>query len=254
MTGPKRSSIVHDLQCEILRLEGFKASRCTSFDAGLGSMANAFPNRTFPLGAVHEFLSSSAEDNSATIGFITGLLSSIMGISGTAMWISTNRRLFPPSLKNFSVQPDRIIFVDLQNEKDLLRAMEEALKCGALTAVIGEMEDISFTASRRLQLAVEESQVTGFIVRPNYKKVNTTACVSRWRITPLPSGSIEDLPGVGYPQWKIELLRIRNGRPGVWNFRWQNGRFVDVMINDGINKNLTELSPQQAFIAKKKVG
>lgn len=40
--------------------------------------------------------------------------------------------------------------------------MEEALKCGGLAAVVGEVQDISFTASRRLQLAVEQSGVTGF--------------------------------------------------------------------------------------------
>ena len=252
MSEAKRSGIVHDLQSEILRLEGFKASSCSSFDPGLGSMVHAFPNGTFPLGAVHEFISSSEEDNSASIGFITGLLSSLIGISGIAMWISYNRRLFPPSLKNYNVQPDRMIFVDLKNEQDLLRAMEEALKCGALSAVVGELKDISFTASRRLQLAVEESQVTGFILRSNFKKVNTTACVSRWRITSLPSASIEDLPGVGFPQWKVELLRIRNGRPGVWNFRWHNGRFEDFTIHEG--QKVRDLSAQEAFIAKKKVG
>jgi hypothetical protein len=49
--------------------------------------------------------------------------------------------------------------------------------------------------------------------------------MSRWRITSLPGYVSENLPGVGFPQWKVELLRIRNGRPGVWNIRLSAGKF-----------------------------
>lgn len=104
-------------------------------------------------------------------------------------------------------------------------AMDEALKCSALTAVVGEMREISFTASRRLQLAVEQSQVTGFVMRNNYRNLNTTACVSRWKITPLQSDQVDGLPGIGFPKWRAELLRIRNGKTGAWDIQWVNGRF-----------------------------
>ena len=59
------------------------------------------------------------------------------------------RTIFPPALKFFGIAPDKIIFIDLQKEKDILWAMEEALKCDGLAAVIGEMQELSFTASRR---------------------------------------------------------------------------------------------------------
>jgi protein ImuA len=104
-------------------------------------------------------------------------------------------------------------------------ALEEALKCEAITAVVGEIREISFTASRRLQLAVEQSHVTGFLLRRLSRNLNTTACVSRWKITPLVSEVIDDLPGIGFPKWRIELLRIRNGKPGVWDIMWKDGRF-----------------------------
>lgn len=233
--GVKRADIIHELQTDILRLEGFKPSNSTAVDVGLGPMTEAFPNGSFPLGAVHEFLSGQPEDAAATSGFISGLIAYLMGSSGTTLWISSARTLFPPALKTFGIQPDRFIFIDLKKERDVLWAMDEALKCGALTAVIGELQEISFTSSRRLQLAVEQSRVTGFILRHNYRKLTTTACVSRWKITPLPSvpvtlggyrdGMVDELPGIGFPQWRVELLRIRNGRPGIWEIRWVGGSF-----------------------------
>ncbi len=151
-----------------------------------------------------------------------------MGNAGASLWISSSRTLFPPALKSFGIDPDRFIFIDLKKERDVIWAMDEALKCGALTSVIGEIQKISFTESRRLQLAVEQSQVTGFILRNNSRNMNTTACVSRWKITPLPSEQVDELPGIGFPKWKVELLKIRNGKPAAWDIQWMNGKFMPV--------------------------
>ena len=225
---PKRSDIIADLQTDILRLQGFKSFNNAAVDRGLGLIKNAFPNATFPLGAVHEFLSEKPEDASASGGFIAGLLATLMGSNGAALWISSCRKIFPPALKTFGIQPDRFIFIDLRKEAEVIWAMDEALKCGALTAVVGEVRNISFTESRRLQLAVEQSQVTGFILRNNFRRLNTTACVSRWKVTPLPSESIDELPGIGFPKWRVELIRVRNGRPGVWDIQWIDGKFQSV--------------------------
>jgi protein ImuA len=221
-----KSEIVTGLQTDILRLQGFHSFKTKSLDVGLGPIEEAFPNATFPVGAVHEFLTATKEEQAASGGFISGLLAALMRHHGAIAWISAARTLFPPALKNFGVEPDRFIFIDLQKEKEVIRAMEEALKCGALTAVVAELKDLSFIDSRRLQLAVEQSQVTGFIIRTNYKSPNTTACISRWRITPLRSEAFDDLPGVGFPKWNVELIRMRNGKPGAWSLQCINGRFT----------------------------
>jgi protein ImuA len=221
-----KAHIISKLQTEILALQGFKALRSPSACMGLGSMKDAFPNGTFPLGAIHEFVFTSLEDAAATCGFIAGLLSPLMLKGGVIFWIGPRRTLFPPALESFGVHPDKIVFIDVQRDKHVLWSVEEALKCPALTAVVGEMEAISFTASRRLQLAVEQSQVTGFMLCQNKRALTTTASVSRWKISSLPSHTIDELPGVGFPQWRVELVRVRNGRPGVWNVRFADGSFV----------------------------
>jgi protein ImuA len=222
----KRADIIAELQTDILRLQGFKGLKSADIDVGLGPILHAFPNSTFPTGAVHEFLTSGLEDAASTTGFISGLLSTLTGQNGTSLWISASRSIFPPALKSFGVQPDRCIFIDVQKERDVLWVMNEALKCGALTAVVGELQEINFTESRRLQLAVEESNVTGFVFRRNTRKINPTAFVSRWKVTSLASEPIDDLPGIGFPKWNVELLRIRNGKPGVWTIQWKNGKFI----------------------------
>jgi len=154
-----------------------------------------------------------------------------MQFDGATIWISSSRTVFPAALKTFGVEPDQIIFVDLEKEKDVLWTMEEALKCNRLTAVIGELREINFTESRRLQLAVEQSRVTGFILRQQSRIQNTIACVSRWRITSLQSELEEGMPGVGFPRWHAELLKVRNGYSGKWKVEWQSNHFEEISEN-----------------------
>lgn len=220
-----RQIFLKTLREELLSLQGLRTNEFNAIDLALSPLRYAFPNSSFPTAAVHEFITGSKETSTATSGFVAGMLTSLMKKSGATIWISTSRKIFPPALKTFGIEPDQFIFVDLQKEKDVLWAMDEALKCDALTAVVAEMQDLSFTESRRLQLAVEHSRVTGFVLRTNPKKVSTTACVSRWKISPALTESIDGLPGIGFPQWKVELLRMRNGKSGTWNMRWEHGKF-----------------------------
>lgn len=221
-----KANIITQLQKEILPLQGFKAVLNNAFiDTRLGPIRNTFPNASFPLGAIHEFIYNGISA-AATTGFISGLLSSLMCNNSAAIWICKERTVFPPALKSFGIAPDKMIFIELKKEKEICWAIEEALKCNSLAAVVGELTELSFTNSRRLQLAVEKSHVTGFIIRRNPRSLNTTACVTRWQITSLSSEmQNNDMPGVGFPRWNVELLKVRNGYPGKWEIEFSAGSF-----------------------------
>jgi protein ImuA len=228
MTGIK-NDIIRQLEREILSLQGFKPPAAGIVDVGLGPITAAFPNAVFPTGAIHEFISTGPENAAVSGGFVAGLTGSLMGSGGACVWITSARKIFPPGLKTFGIEPDRVIFVDVKKEKEGLWVMEEALKCEGLGTVICEIPEISFTASRRLQLAVEQSRMTGFLLRHNPRNLNTIACIARWRISPLASESIPGMPGVGFPRWNVELEKVRNGHPGSWQMEWSAGRFHPIV-------------------------
>lgn len=240
MNTGKREHIIATLQADILKLQGYKHAASAGLDPGLGPINSAFPNHSFPIGAVHEFLADTLEDTAATCGFISGILGRLTGDYGTMIWIGPSPKVFPPALRNFGVKPENVFFIKLQSPQHILWAMEEALKCKAISAVIGEIRDLSFPASRRLQLAVEESLVTGFVLRQKTKSLTTTASVSRWRVTSLPSSPIDDLPGLGFPAWRVELLRIRNGKPGTWDMTWTPGGFKPLTQDETSIQGLTQ--------------
>lgn len=233
-----KNGMFNRLQEDILALQGFRApAGARKIDFGLGDMDASFPNHTFPTGAVHEFISSDPESAAATTGFMAALLGKLMGEYGICLWIGIRPMVFAAALKAFGVEPHRVIFIDLNKEKDVVWAVEEALKCESLAAVVGELREITFTESRRLQLAVEHSRVTGFLHRCNPRAVNTLACVSRWQITPMASQLEEGMPGVGHPCWRVQLQKIRNGEPGKWEMQWVSGRF------EYLRKEVTETPP-----------
>lgn len=226
------STIKAQLEQEIQRLQGYKPpSGNNGAIIDCGPMAAAFPNAVFPLGGIHEFLSGDASGAAATTGFIAGILSFLLRKGGAAIWISTAQKIFPPGLKQFGLDPDRIIFIEVKKDKEALWVMEESLHYSGLVAVVGEINAIDLTASRRLQLAVEQSCVTGFIIRAGNRSLNTIACVARWHILSSASKGADGLPGVSFPRWQIGLLKVRNGRPGNWLAEWRSGRFFFISPN-----------------------
>jgi protein ImuA len=224
-----KTHIISELRKNLLQWEGYKPPAPGARNlVGLGRVEAAFPNGVFPVAAVHELVCGSAEQAAAGGGFVTGILSSLLKEGGIGVWIGRSGRLFAPALTVFGVLPHKIIFISLSKDKDALWVMEEALKCAGLTAVVCEVSELDFKQSRRLQLAVEQSRVTGFVLRNASGKLNSTACTARWRVKPLPSVELYGLPGLGFLRWQVELLKVRNGQTGSWVLEWQDKRFVPV--------------------------
>lgn len=216
-----KTTIRAQLEREILPLQGYKpALHSTVLDAGLGPIRHSFPQAVFPLGAVHEFLCDDDEGAAATVGFVSGITATLTRNKGHVLWIGRDCLVHPPALKVFGLQPEKIIFIELAREKDALWAVEEALKCSSVAAVVGEVSSLDFTSSRRLQLAVEKSKVTAFLFRHRLRKLNTTASLTRWKVTSIGSEWMDDISSVGFARWQVELLRVRNGRTGKWQVEW----------------------------------
>lgn len=221
-----KNKIIEELRASILSMQGYKASSSTQQNiSGLQLFASAFPNQRFPLQGIHEFISDRPEKTAASTGFISGILSSLMKDGKPCIWISASRKFFLPAVKRFSIQAASMIFIDLQNEKELLWVTEEALKCEGLAAVVSEIPDINFATSRRFQLVIEKSKTTALFLRENPKSLSNTTCLARWQISPLPSVLPEGMPGVGQPSWRAELLKVRNGLGGSFDICWSGETF-----------------------------
>jgi protein ImuA len=140
------------------------------------------------------------------------------------MAILESGRVHPPGLPT-----QDLIHVETRDARDALWAMEEGLRCAALSAVIGEVwgdpAALDFTATRRLAVASERSGVAAFLIRLG-GHANLSGARMRWRIASAPS-LLNDLdpraPGV--PAWDAELFRARGMPPGRWSIAHEAGAF-----------------------------
>lgn len=223
-----KKDIVARLQKDILQWEGYKPPHSGRREVlGLGPLEAAFPNGVFPKSCVHELVCADREQAAASGGFVTGVLSLLMQEGGICVWIGKAKR-FAPALAGFGVLPHKVIFISLIKDRDTLWVMEEALKCSGLSAVVCELKDLDFKQSQRFQRAVENSRVTGFVLRNAVNKLNATACAARWQISALPSTDLGSFPGLGFLRWQVDLLKVRNGQTGSYVMEWQENTFVPV--------------------------
>jgi protein ImuA len=226
---PDQSNIIARLKKEILSLNGIKPPLEESAEeGGLSFMRSHFPCGVFPKAAIHEFMCREPQEIAVTGGFIAALIASVYDTAGTIIWISPSKNIFPSTLRLFNIDPSRIIFIHPSGTKEFLWVIEEALKCRGLHAVIAEMNELNFIHSRRFQLAVESSKVTGFIMNMKPGRESTTACVSKWKVQSLPSETSADMPGVGHPRWNVSLTKMRNGKNGNWELEWVNGKIKNI--------------------------
>ncbi|WP_187334732.1 ImuA family protein [Novosphingopyxis iocasae] len=113
-----------------------------------------------------------------------------------------------------------IIHVAASNAKNALWAMEEGLRCKALSAVIGELwgepAALDFTATRRLAVASEKHGVPAFLLRIGGAP-NLSGARQRWRIGPAPSPPHRWNPAApGTAAFSAELFRSRTRAPASW--------------------------------------
>lgn len=124
---------------------------------------------------------------------------------------------------------EKIIHVDARNARDALWAMEEGLRCPALSAVVGEIWGdpavLDFTATRRLAVAAERRRVPCWLVRLN-GTANLSGARMRWRVASLASPPDPfDFKAPGAPAWDAELFRARGHAPRRWSVAHEADRF-----------------------------
>jgi protein ImuA len=140
------------------------------------------------------------------------------------MAILESGRVHPPGLPS-----QNLIHVEARDARDALWAMEEGVRCSALSAVIGELwgdpRVLDFTATRRLAVASEKSGTPCWLVRLG-GTANLSGARMRWRIGSAPSLVPPlDTRAPGTPAWDAELFRARGMPPGRWSIAHEAGRF-----------------------------
>ena len=226
---------------------------------GVPAIDRALPGGGLRLGGIHEVVG----DESAT-GFCAALLAraggagsagradgwdagpASAGSAGTLLWLAEGDDLYAPGLVRYGIGPGQLLVVsELRRQDDMLWAMEEALRCRAVSGVVAEIGQIGLIAGRRLMLAAEGTGVLGLVLSRRARGrgrggVGVRAAISRWRVTAVPArtaigeiGPPRQTDEIGWwdetrwrdgTRWRIELLHCRGGRPAEWTVSWSSSK------------------------------
>lgn len=191
--------------------DGFFALGCAALDGRLGG--------GLARGALHE-ICAIARDQPSGAGF--ALMLALRAAAGRPiLWVREDRgerhhgRLYGPGLVELGVNPEDVILVSAPDTLSALRVGADSVGCMALGAAIiepcGPAPALDLTASRKLVLAAQASNLPAFILREGESRF-ASAAATRWQVESAPSSRLP-AHAPGHTALAIDLLRHRGGVP-----------------------------------------
>ena len=186
-----------------------------------------------PRGALHDLIPAAPLHLGAAMGFALALAiraseSAGHRVAKPLLWLQTDfarleaGALYGPGFEGFGLPMQRLIVLRVPRAIDALWAMEEALRCRAVGAVITELtnDDADLTATRRLALAARDGGGIGLLLR-HRSCLGLSAAATRWEIGGAP-GARDPYGGLGITTFSLALLKNRRGTCGRWNIGWDH--------------------------------
>lgn len=187
-----------------------------------------------PAGLLHEVFADEQRLSGAALGFTLGLARGqltrerqailYLQLAGEAQELGLPYGL---GLAAFGIAPEALVIGRIASLPELLWAMEEAIACRAVAAVIADLAGhpraLDFTASRRLSLRTAAAGASSFLIRYGRGR-EASAARLRWHVAPAPSSEQRfDPRAPGPPRYAIEMEK---GRLGDSTSRAEGMRFL----------------------------
>ena len=164
--------------------------------------SNCFPPHA---ARVHEVFGAGALGFAAIVGGQSG---------GSVLWIAgrwRHEQINPAGLAPYC-DPSAVVLVQGADQTECLASAETALRSGAVSVVVVELEKpLSLIAGRRLNLAAQAGETTCILVIP--EGMGSNAAETRWRCVP-----VFDPQDSTLQHWA--LIKNKAGTLGVWMIRW----------------------------------
>lgn len=234
---PDQRDRLQTLRQRVRRLEGGRLSsgRYAVYSSGLKELDEVLPGGGLPFAGLQDIHPARPGwDDAVVAAFALCLLAPLLErAEGQVLWCSQQDDLYAPALTAAGFDNHRLLRVSAAQQKDLLWALEEGLRCPDIRAVVGEVTSLDSTAGRRLQLAAETAGRPCLLLHRPYRAGGAgRAGPARltWQVAA--RGSSVDalahsLPGqgrdlLGAAGWQVDLLRCRQGQPARLYLEWDH--------------------------------
>ena len=207
-----------------------------------------------PCAALHDLSAAAPIHLGAAAGFALALAALTPEKPKQILWIATDfgmletGALYGPGLDLIGLDTARLLVARVARPVDALFAMEEALKCRALSTVVAELNhDVDLTATRRLSLAAREGSALGLLLRHKPSDA-PSAARTRWEISAAPSVP-DELGGLGRTAFRLSLNRNRRGPCGTWTLTWDHHERTFTTLSVGVAATASDRPDRAALSA-----
>ena len=184
-----------------------------------------------PAAAVHEIVPASGGEIAAATGFLLALALALRRGSDAArpiLWVTRRSGLYEAGalsgrgLVDLGADPDRLLLAAGRRDSDVLWALEEAARSGAVAPAVGEVASADLKATQRLALAARAHGVPILLLR-SARGLGPSVARSRWGIAAAPSAPPRLAPHVpGRAHWRVTLEKGWRERPQSWLLEWDD--------------------------------
>ncbi len=226
--GTPPQALVAALRGQIERLESSRWPRDEQpVSTGCETLDRLLPERGLRRGTLVEWLAAGSGSGAETLAL--GVAGRACGDGGALVVLDDRRQFYPPAAARLGIELERMIVVQAQSEADRAWALDQALRCPAVAAVLAWPARLDDRAFRRMQLAAEQGGALGLLLRPETARREPSWADVRFEVEPAAAGDRHHLPRSGqFPgsplsgsatseqgrRLRIEVLRCRGGTSG----------------------------------------
>lgn len=194
------------------RIAGLEGPRRPEGEApvasGCGPLDRLLPEGGFRRGTLVEWLAEG--DGTGALTLALGTAREALAEGGALVVVDRRREFYAPAAARLGINLVDLILVQPSSTADELWAIDQALRCPGVAAVVAWPERLDGRTFRRLQLAAEEGGAIGLLLRDCRVRHEPTWAEVRMGVEPLPPA-----PPVEGRRLRIELLRCRGGDEGA---------------------------------------
>ncbi len=167
--------------------------------SGFADLDTLLPGQGWPCGALTEILTEREG-----IGALRLLIPALARLSREDRWltfVAPPYIPYAPALADLGVDLSHLLLVHERDGRDKLWALEQALRSGTCSAVLGWLPRIDPAVLRRLQLAAEAGDALGVLFRPQRTASDASPAALRLQVKAADTGI------------KVKVLKSRGGWP-----------------------------------------
>ena len=188
--GQSPEQLVRALQERIAAIEGARRGGADRpLSSGCEALDRLLPGRGFRWGTLVEWLAAEEGSGAGTLALYAARQAAEEG--GALVVLDQARQFYPPAAARLGIELDKMIVVQTPREADNRWALDQALRCPAVAAVLAWPEQLDGRTFRRLQLAAEEGGGLGLLVRPQHARHEPSWADVRLRVEPLPAATAD---------------------------------------------------------------